>query len=322
MSRSWKTYITVIIVGMSVFALFRRYSVQVSLSPSSRFMSSLTLPLNDGNTIPWLAFGTGTALYGKDSDKSVQQAIEAGIVHLDGAQSYGNEDTLGAGVVASGKPRASLFITTKLAALPAGKSVRDTLLLSLKKLQTDYVDLFLIHSPVEQKDLKSVWKQFEELQKEGLAKSIGVSNFRVQDFEVIADGATVVPAVNQIEYHPYLFKASKPVVEYAKKHNILLTSFGGLGPITRWKGGPLDPVLATIRARVEKTAGQPVTEVQVLQLWLRAKKIPAITTSTKLERVKEYLATVTLPGLTDEEVLAIDDAGSKAHHRAFQNWLD
>ncbi|KAH9951969.1 Aldo/keto reductase [Amylocystis lapponica] len=285
---------------MSVFTLIRRYSFKASLSPSSRFMSSLTLPLNDGNTVPWLAFGTGTALYGRDSQRS----------------------TLGAGVVASGKPRASLFITTKLGVLPPGKSVRDTLLLSLKKLQTDYVDLFLIHSPEALTDLKSVWKQFEELQKEGLVKSIGVSNFRVRDLEVVADGATVVPAVNQIEYHPYVFKASEPVAEYAKKHNILLASFGGLGPVTRWKGGPLDPVLATIRARVEKTAGQPVTEGQVLQLWLRAKQIPAITTSTKLERIREYLATETFPGLTDEEVLAIDDAGSKAHHRAFQTWLD
>jgi len=319
--RTWP-YISIAVLAMSVFALLRRFSLSATPRSHSPFMSSLTIPLNDGNSIPWLAFGTGTALFGRDAEKQVAQAIEAGMVHLDGAQSYGNEESLGAAVVHSGKPRSAFFITTKLAKLPAGATVREALATSLKKLQTDYVDLFLIHSPVEHPDLKATWKQVEELQKEGLAKSIGVSNFRVQDFELIAEGATVVPAVNQIEYHPYLVNASTAVAAYAKKHNIVLTSYGGLGPIFRWTGGPVDSVVETIRARVEKAAGQPVNAGQVLQLWLRAKSIPAITTSSKVERINEYLVTQTLPGLTDEEVLAIDEAGSKVHHRGFQKWMD
>ncbi|KAL6300133.1 Aldo/keto reductase [Sparassis latifolia] len=275
-------------------------------------MSSLNLdiPLNDNNTIPWLAFGTGTALNGRDAEELVALAISNGILHLDGAQSYRNEESLGAGLAVSGKPRSSLFVTTKLGKIPAGQTL-------------DYVDLFLVHSPKNHEgELNSVWKQVEELQKEGLAKSIGVSNFRVQDFEEISKGASVVPAVNQIEYHPYVLKADQPVIEYMKKQNILPTSFGGLSPITRVKDGQLDPVLKPIRARVELTARETATDGQVLQLWLRAKGIPAITTSTKEERIKEYWAVQTLPRLTTEEVDAIDEAGSKAHHRFFSTWWD
>ena len=162
-------------------------------------MAPLTIPLNDGKQIPWLGFGTGTALYGKDAESAIKVAIANGIIHLDGAQLYGNEDSLGNGIAASGKSRAELFVTTKLGKLPEGKTVRDTLVESLKKLKLDYVDLFLIHMPIHHEGkLKAVWKEFEELKKEGLAKSIGVSNFRVKDFEELLDGATVVPAVNQV----------------------------------------------------------------------------------------------------------------------------
>ncbi|RDX56784.1 Aldo/keto reductase [Lentinus brumalis] len=286
-------------------------------------MAPLTIPLNDGKQIPWLGFGTGTALYSKDAEAAIRVAIANGIVHLDGAQMYQNEDSLGNGIASSGKPRSELFVTTKLGKLPEGKTVRDTLVESLKKLKLDYVDLFLIHMPIHHEGkLKAVWKEFEELQKEGLAKSIGVSNFRIKDFEELLDGANVVPAVNQIEYHPYVYKATAPLLEFQKKHNIVATSYGGLTPIVRQKGGPVDPVLASITQRLTKDAGKNVTEGQVLGLWLRSQGIPEITTSSKEERVKEYVATQTLPDLTPEEVNAITEAGSKVHHRAFCKWLD
>lgn len=162
--------------------------------------SQTTIKLNDGTQVPWLAFGTGTALFGKDAAEFVRIAIENGITHLDGAQMYGNEETLGAGIKASGKPRSELFITTKLKTLEAGQTVKDTLQLSLKKLGVDYVDLFLIHDPTKH-DLKAAWKGMEQVKEEGLAKSIGVSNFRVQDLEVILDGATVIPSANQVRLH-------------------------------------------------------------------------------------------------------------------------
>lgn len=160
-----------------------------------------TITLNDGSRVPWLAFGTGTALFGQDAANSVRTAIENGITHLDGAQMYNNENTLGAGIKASGKPRSDLYVVTKLNVLDAGQTVKESLEASLKKLGLDYVDLFLIHSPNPAKKegkLKEWWQGMEEVHKAGLAKSIGVSNFGVEDLKVILDGAKVIPAVNQV----------------------------------------------------------------------------------------------------------------------------
>jgi diketogulonate reductase-like aldo/keto reductase len=162
-------------------------------------MSIDTVKLNDGHSIPWLGFGTGTALYGKDCEELVASAIESGFTHIDGAQAYGNEDSLGAGVIASNKPRSALFITTKLFQLRDGQTVRDTLIRSLRQLKTDYVDLFLIHTPTSFVGrLSETWADMERVQSEGLVKSIGVSNFRVKELDIILDGASIVPAVNQV----------------------------------------------------------------------------------------------------------------------------
>ncbi|KAI0670395.1 Aldo/keto reductase [Trametes maxima] len=317
--RSLRTYIAVAAISMVILSALRRFA-----SNTSRTMAPLTITLNDGKQIPWLGFGTGTALYTKDATEAIKVAIANGVTHLDGAQVYANEDSLGAGIIASGKPRSELFVTTKLGKVPEGKTVRDTLVESLKKLQLDYVDLFLIHIPIQHEGkLQSVWKEFEALQKEGLTKSIGVSNFRVKDLNEILEVATVIPAVNQIEYHPYVYKASQPVIELQKKHNIVTASYGGLTPIVRHKGGPVDPVLSSIRERLEKDSGKKVTEGQVLGLWLRALGVVEITTSSKAERVREYVATQSLPELKPEEVEAINEAGSKVHHRVFmKEWID
>lgn len=157
-----------------------------------------TIPLNDGTSIPWLAFGTGSALFEQDASDAVRMAIENGIVHLDGAQVYGNEDSLGAGIKLSGRPRAELYIVTKLAEVDPGQTVKTSLQKSLSKLGVDYVDLFLIHGPTPRNEIKRLWKEMEEVRQLGLSKSIGVSNFEAGDLEVLLDGAEIIPAVNQV----------------------------------------------------------------------------------------------------------------------------
>lgn len=169
------------------------------VSRSTHRMPLSTLTLNDGTQTPWIAFGTGTALYKKDAADAVTVAIQNGFTHLDGAQVYGNETTLGEGIVASGVPRSELYITTKLAALGPGETPKSALEESLKKLGVAYVDLYLIHQANQHVGkLKQVWKGMEEAKKAGLTKSIGVSNFTADHLNDILEVATIPPAVNQV----------------------------------------------------------------------------------------------------------------------------
>ena len=155
-----------------------------------------TIPLNDGTQIPWLAFGTGTALFGRDTSDLICKAIANGITHLDGAQVYDNEESLGAGIKASGRQRSELYIVTKLK--KTGVGVREALEGSLKRLGVDFVDLYLIHMPLEYVgQLQEVWADMQEVQKAGLTKSIGVSNFGVKQLEEILSTGGAIPAVNQ-----------------------------------------------------------------------------------------------------------------------------
>lgn len=256
-----------------------------------------TLSLNDGKNVPWIAYGTGTALFGKDAAEAVTVAIQNGFTHLDGAQLYKNEATLGAGIVASGKPRSELYITTKLGPLASGETPKSALEESLKNLGVTYVDLYLIHIPKQHVGkLKEVWKGMEKTRQAGLTRSIGVSNFTADHLKEILEVATILPAVNQVdiyflsewrfgfslvleqvEAHPYVWKALGPTLAVHEKHGIVTSSYGGLSPLSRGKGGPLDPVIEQIRVRLETTRGSPVTDGQVLQKWLKQKGVLVVT---------------------------------------------
>ncbi|KAI0293048.1 NADP-dependent oxidoreductase domain-containing protein [Russula brevipes] len=285
-------------------------------------MANTPIKLNDNTMIPLMAFGTGTAHHSKDAQDLVTSAINAGFTHLDTAQMYKNEESLGAAIAAAGKPREQLFVTTKLGRQPEGRTVRDALVGSLAQLRLDYVDLFLIHTPLyfpykEPGVLKAVWKEMEALKKEGLTRSIGVSNFRSAQLREILDGAEFPPSVNQIEFHPYVYKDLLPTLELQKQHGIMTASYGGLSPIFRVKGGPLEPVLASIAERLSDTTGEPFNEAQVLFLWQREKGIVIVTTTTNPSRLPEYLNTLDAPRLTDSDIALIDEAGAKEHHRLF-----
>ncbi|KAJ7507349.1 oxidoreductase [Mycena galericulata] len=286
-------------------------------------MSTPTIKLLDGSEIPILAYGTGTALFGKDCANSIKLAIDSGFTHLDGAQVYGNEDSLGDGIKASGKPRSELYIVTKLKPGLGAAQVKSSLVESLQKLGVDFVDLFLVHSPRPSKpedapiNLVELWQAMEVVQAEGLAKSIGVSNFRVEDLKAILPGAKVIPSVNQIELHPYVWKAAEPIVKYCREHGIVIASYSGLTPLVHAPGGPVDEVLPAIVDRLGKELGRPVTPAQVLSKWNLQKGAIAVTTSSKEARIKEYLSVTGVPDLTPEELQAIDSAGAKLHKRIF-----
>ena len=180
-----------------------------------------TIELNDGKTIPQLGFGV-FQIPPAETAQAVAVALDVGYRHIDTAEMYGNEQGVGDAVRASGLDRADVFITSKLNnGFHEPEVARKAFAQTLVELGTDYVDLFLIHWPLPtlyHGDFVSTWKTLEEFHADGRARSIGVSNFQVSHLERLGAECDVVPAVNQIELHPYFQNAA--VDAYGKAHGI------------------------------------------------------------------------------------------------------
>ncbi|KPM37211.1 hypothetical protein AK830_g9338 [Neonectria ditissima] len=275
--------------------------------------------LNDGNEIPVLAYGLGTARYKSDPkaplDNEIieitKKAIELGYRHLDGAEVYGNEAELGAAIKAAGIPRNELYVTTKISATEK-KNTLEAFNLSLEKLGLDYVDLYLIHGfwfADSEEELQAKWADLEAIKESGRAKSIGVSNFLQEHLETVLKTAKIPPAINQIEYHPYLQHGD--LVAFHKKHNIAVSSFGPLTPIVTAKGGPID---AYWKKLAEKYG---VTESEIGLRWIIDQGIVALTTSSKASRLEGYLTKLPKFKLTEEEITEISKLGDQKHFRGF-----
>jgi diketogulonate reductase-like aldo/keto reductase len=188
--------------------------------------------LNNGTGIPCVGFGTWQTPDGKVAVDSVKCAIEAGYRHIDTAAVYGNEKSVGQAIAESGIGRKELFITTKLWNSQRGY---DTALRafeqSMKALSLDYLDLYLIHWPCNKVDGPKVnagtWRAFEELYRDGAIKAIGVSNFLAHHLRDLLETAEIVPAVNQIEFHPGLTQSE--TVKFCKENHILVEAWSPLG---------------------------------------------------------------------------------------------
>jgi diketogulonate reductase-like aldo/keto reductase len=184
--------------------------------------NSESVSLNDGKKIPLLGLGTWQ-IAGKEAEIAVKWALEAGYRHIDTAFIYDNEENVGAALKGANIPRERLFITTKLWNTQH-KNPKAALKASLKRLKLDYVDLYLIHFPTPQR--ASAWKAMEALQAEGLCRSIGVSNFTVRHLNELIETATVIPAVNQVEFHPFLYQ--EDLLEFCRQHKIQLAAYSPL----------------------------------------------------------------------------------------------
>jgi diketogulonate reductase-like aldo/keto reductase len=174
------------------------------------------VPLNDGTTIPQLGFGTHKVAP-DDAAVVVAQALDLGYRHIDTAQGYQNERGVGQAIGSSGLARSDVYVTTKLTNSQQGRDLpRLALLESLDELQLDYVDLYLIHWPVPARDSYiASWESLIECRREGLCKSIGVSNFNADHLMHIMDYTGEPPAVNQIEYHPEFVRTELQLVNEA-----------------------------------------------------------------------------------------------------------
>ncbi|MFG1762934.1 aldo/keto reductase [Micromonospora parva] len=219
---------------------------------------AITIPdisLNDGTTIPQLGFGV-FQIEPKDTVAAVSTALEIGYRHIDTAEMYGNEAEVGEAVRASGLDRGAVYVTSKLNnGFHRPDDARRAFDSTLAALKMDYIDLFLIHWPLPtlyDGDYVSTWKVLEEVQRDGRARSIGVSNFQVPHLQRLADEASVVPAVNQIEAHPYF--TNDEVRAYGREHNILTEAWS---PIAQGKVLG-DPTVVDIAEQLGRTPAQVV----------------------------------------------------------------
>lgn len=244
-----------------------------------------TIELNDGARIPQLGFGVFQIEPDETAD-AVKHALEVGYRHIDTAEMYQNEKGVGEGVRNSGLSRGDVFITSKLNnGFHTPEDARRAFDETLKALAFDgddnYVDLFLIHWPLPtlyDGDFVSTWKTLEEFKKDGRARSIGVSNFQVAHLQRLADESDTVPAVNQIEVHPYF--ANNEVRAYGKEHGIATEAWS---PIAQGKVLD-DPVITRI---AESTGKSPA---QVVLRWHIQRGDIVFPKSVTLQRIKDNFA--------------------------------
>lgn len=191
-------------------------------------MTVPTLALNDGHVIPQLGFGV-FLVEPAETERIVAEALEIGYRHIDTAAIYGNEEGVGRAVAASGIPRDELFITTKLWNADQGaQSAHDAIDASLEKLGLEQVDLYLIHWPTPKRDLYvASWQALQQIKADGKAASIGVSNFLVEHLERLERETDTIPAVNQIELHPYHQRHGETACGH--DHGIVTEAWGPLG---------------------------------------------------------------------------------------------
>lgn len=229
------------------------------------------LLLADGQRMPWLGLGTWK-LQGKSCEQAVLWALEAGYRLIDTAAIYGNEESVGKAIHQSGIPREELFITTKLWNNDFYQPEK-ALQRSLERLDLDYVDLFLLHWPEKQR--VSAWKRLEELNKNGKARSIGVSNFSIRHLEELLSQTEIVPVINQAEFSPFLFQ--KELLAYCIERKIQLEAYS---PLTRSKK-LLDRRLVELARKYRKSPAQ------VLLRWCLQHGVCTIPKTAQKERLLE-----------------------------------
>jgi diketogulonate reductase-like aldo/keto reductase len=251
--------------------------------------------LSEGARIPLLGFGTWQ-IKGHDAVRATSVALETGYRHLDTATVYGNEGEVGRALAESGVPRDEVFLTTKCPPNRAGREL-DTLRESLELLQTDHVDLWLIHWPGAGSANADMWRAFVEAREAGLAREIGVSNFDTSLIDEVTKATGAAPAVNQIEWSPLLFDAETLAEHRARE--IALEGYSAL------RGGTLEhPVILEIAERTGRTPAQ------VIIRWHLQHGVIVIPKSVRAERIRSN-ADVAAFSLTDEDMATLDALGSR-----------
>jgi 2,5-diketo-D-gluconate reductase A len=274
------------------------------------------ISLNDGRTIPQLGFGT-FQIPPEATAQAVRDALAAGYRHIDTAEMYENEGGVGEAIRASGLAREDVFVTSKLSnASHRPDDARRAFDATLAELGSDYVDLFLVHWPLPtlcEGDYVSTWQVLEEFQRDGRARSIGVSNFEIAHLERLATETDTVPAVNQIEVHPYF--ANDAVRAYGREHGIVTEAWA---PLVQG-AGLSEPVVTEIAARRERTPAQ------VILRWHLQRGDVVFPKTTSPERMRENLDVFGFELDPDDmaalSALSRGDAGRTGPHPDTFDWM-
>ncbi len=231
--------------------------------------------LNNGLEMPWLGFGVFQVDDGQEVEQTVKYALEVGYRSIDTAAVYKNERGVGRALRESGIPREDIFLTTKVWNSDQRKQrVWEAFEESLERLQTDYVDLYLVHWPVEG-CYQETWKVMQEIYENGRVKAIGVSNFMIHHLEDILGDDQIVPAVNQVEFHPYLVQPD--LLKFCQSNQIQLEAWA---PIV--KGEIMnEPVAQKLAKKYNKTP------VQVTLRWDLQHEVVTIPKSVTPHRIAE-----------------------------------
>jgi diketogulonate reductase-like aldo/keto reductase len=255
--------------------------------------------LADGSEIPLLGLGVWQVPNGPECVNAVRWALELGYRHIDTAQAYGNEESVGRGLRESGVPREEVFITTKFD--PAREDPEAEAQRSLERLGVDQVDLYIIHWP--QGGPTWAWPGMEGARERGYARSIGVSNFSVSELEQVMSVAESRPVVDQVQFSP--FKYRRALLDACEERGVALEAYSPLGT------GALvsDPLVANVAGRAGRSPAQ------VLLRWCVQRGIPVVAKSTHRNRIAEngQVFDFELSATDLEDLDALDRTGGTAN---------
>lgn len=232
--------------------------------------------LNNGVEMPVLGFGVYQITDADECERSVYEALQTGYRLVDTAAAYQNEEAVGRAIKRSGVGREEVFVTTKLWVSDAGyESAKRAFERSLQRLQLDYLDLYLIHQPYG--DVYGSWRAMEELYKEGMIRAIGVSNFHPDRLMDLIVHNEVVPAVNQVETHP--FHQQVEAQQFMREHGVQIESWG---PFAEGRNNIFqNELLLSVAGKYGKSVAQ------VILRWLTQREVVVIPKSVRKERIVE-----------------------------------
>lgn len=262
--------------------------------------------LADGNEMPVLGLGVWQVPNGRECENAVRWALELGYRHIDTAQAYQNEESVGKALRDSGVPREEVFLTTKF--FPGHTDPEAEATRSLKRLGVDQVDLYIIHWP--QGDPTWAWPGMEAARDRGYARSIGVSNFSAGELERVMAIATSPPVVDQVQFSPFEYR--RRLLEACAQRNVTVEAYSPLGTGRHISS----PEVARIAERIGRTPAQ------VLLRWCLQRDTVVIPKSTHRERIEEnaQIFDFTLSAEEMTELDALDTAGGTDHARERKWW--